>query len=227
MKRTLLVGIACAWPLVALSASTAQQEYARVIASKPDVAHGAELFQQCAACHGPDGGGHVSGSIPRIAGQHYRVLVRQVIDFRHGTRWDFRMEGVATSHEVIPGLQDIADVAWYVSQLSRDGSRGVGDGEYVERGKALYADKCADCHGPQGGGDDKKGIPRIAGQHAGYLARQIYDAVDNRRPVLARSHGRYFKPMDFQDVLGLTDYLSRIGWAESSAEPQAGSATAN
>jgi len=213
--------IALAWPLFAWSAGSAQQEYARVIASKPDATRGAELFEQCAACHGPDGGGHVSGSIPRIAGQHYRVLVRQVIDFRHGSRWDFRMEGVATSHEVMPELQDIADVAWYASQLSRDGSRGIGDGEYVERGKALYADKCAECHGPEGGGDDKKGIPRISGQHAGYLARQIYDAVDNRRPLLARSHGKRFKPMDFQDVLGVTDYLSRIGWTGDSAQPSA------
>jgi cytochrome c553 len=212
MKRLLLAGWMLSWPLLGWSANSAQQEFARVIASKPDLAHGQELFQQCAACHGPDGGGQVSGSIPRIAGQHYRVLVRQVIDFRHGTRWDFRMEGVATSHEVIPELQDIADVTWYVSQLSRDGARGIGDGEYVERGKSLYAERCASCHGPQADGDDKKGIPRIAGQHAGYLARQIYDAVDNRRPLLARSHGKYFKPMDFQDVLGLSDYLSRIGW---------------
>lgn len=212
MNAKWLVGAALAWPLLAWSGATAQQEYARVIASKPDLAHGAQLFEQCAACHGLDGGGQASGSIPRIAGQHYRVLVRQVIDFRHGTRWDFRMEGVATSHEVIPGLQDIADVAWYVSRLSRDGARGIGDGEYVERGRAQYANRCAGCHGAQAEGNDSKGIPRIAGQHASYLARQIYDAVDDRRPLLARSHGKYFKPMDFQDVLGVTDYLARIGW---------------
>jgi cytochrome c553 len=65
---------------------------------------------------------------------------------------------------------------------------------------------------PQGEGDDAKEIPRISAQHAGYLARQIYDAVDNRRPMLARSHGKRFAPLDFQDVLGLSDYLARIGW---------------
>jgi cytochrome c553 len=113
---------------------------------------------------------------------------------------------------VIPEAQDIADVAWYVSLLDRDGNRGVGDGEYVDRGAALYAQKCASCHGESGQGNEKKEVPRIAGQHAGYLARQIYDAVDKRRPALARSHGKRFAPLDFQDVLGLTDYLSRIGW---------------
>jgi len=222
MNRTLMASIALLWPLLASGAGSAQQEYARVIASKPDLAHGAELFEQCASCHGPDGGGETSGAVPRIAGQHFRVLARQIVDFRHGSRWDFRMEGVATSHDVIPELQDVADVAWFVSQLSRDGTRGVGDGEYVERGKSLYDSKCASCHGAQGEGDDKKGIPRVAGQHAGYLSRQFYDAADNRRPLLARSHGKYFKPLEFQQVLGLADYLSRIGWKNEAAPTESG-----
>jgi cytochrome c553 len=206
----------------AWSANRPQQDFERVLAKKPDLERGGELFGQCASCHGADGNGVVQGSVPRIAGQHYRVLVRQIVDFRHGARWDFRMEGVATSHGVIPELQDIADVAAFVSTLDRGGARGVGDGEYVERGAALYASKCATCHGPQGEGDDAKEIPRISGQHAGYLARQIYDAVDNRRPMLARSHGKRFAPLDFQDVLGLSDYLARIGW---QGDESAGSAS--
>ena len=212
MNRNLLAVFASFLPMCAWAATPGQQEFARIMASKPNAESGAVFFEQCASCHGADGGGQVSGSVPRIAGQHYRVLVRQIVDFRHGVRWDFRMEGVATSHYVIPEIQDIADVAWYTSQLDRGGPRGVGDGEYVERGAVLYGSKCASCHGPNAEGDDKKEIPRIAGQHAGYLARQIYDAVDKRRPRLARSHGKRFAPLDFQDVLGLTDYLARIGW---------------
>lgn len=208
MRITLLLAV----PLLAQAAPTAQRDYTRVLAAKPDAEHGRELFAQCAVCHGPDGGGTSNGSIPRIAGQHYRVLVRQIVDFRNGTRWDMRMEGVATSHEIIPELQDIADVATYVSTLERDGARGVGDGQHVERGAAIYKKSCASCHGAEAQGDDARGIPRIAGQHAAYLARQIYDAVDGRRPPLARSHGKRFAPLDFEDVLGLTDYLARIGW---------------
>ena len=212
MGPTRLAGLLLLLPLAGWAANPAQQEFTRVMAAKPNADSGAVFFEQCASCHGADGGGVISGSVPRIAGQHYRVLVRQIVDFRHGARWDVRMEGVATSHYVIPEAQDIADVAWYVSLLDRDGNRGVGDGEYVDRGAALYAQKCASCHGESGQGNEKKEVPRIAGQHAGYLARQIYDAVDKRRPALARSHGKRFAPLDFQDVLGLTDYLSRIGW---------------
>src|SRR5262245_12680160 len=134
---SLVIAAWLAMPAV-MAASPATRDFNAVIASKPDAVRGAELFQKCAACHHADGGGDVSGAVPRIAGQHYRVLVRQIVDFRRGRRWDFRMEGVATSHEVMPELQDIADVAWHVSRLSRDGARGVGDGEYLERGAALY-----------------------------------------------------------------------------------------
>ena len=199
-------------PLLAVGAEVNRQDFNKVIASKPDLAHGAELFEQCKACHGPDGGGTPEGAVPRIAGQHYRVLVRQIVDFRHGTRWNFRMEGVATSHNVLPELQDIADVAAYVSELASDGTHGVGDGQYVERGAAVYKSQCADCHGAAGEGDDAKGVPRIAGQHAGYLMRQIYDAVDGRRPPLTRSHAKRFEPLVFEDVLGLGDYIARLGW---------------
>jgi cytochrome c553 len=205
-------------PLLALAESAARREIKQVLALKPDAEHGRELFAQCATCHGPAGGGKTDGTIPRIAGQYYRVVVNQVVHFRRGTRWDVRMEGVATSHEIIPELQDIADVAWYVSQLEADSSRGVGEGVYVERGAKIYAGRCASCHGKDAEGSDTKAVPRLAGQHAAYLARQIYDTVEGRRPKLTQSHGWRFEPFAYEDVLGLSDYLSRIGWNDEPAK---------
>ena len=218
MKVKLLLGCLIGLPLFAWGAS-ASKDLAQVLAGKPDASHGAKVFEQCVACHGPDGGGEVSGSVPRIAGQHYRVLARQIVDFRHGKRWDFRMEGVATSHTVMPELSDITDVAWYVSTLERDGARGVGNGQNVDKGAAIYGAQCASCHGAQAEGNDAKQIPRLSGQHAAYLARQIYDAVDGRRPPLSKTHGKRFAPLTFEEVLGLTDYLARLGWQDAKAEP--------
>jgi cytochrome c553 len=206
-------------PLAATAATSEGAEYGRVVALKPDAARGAQLFTQCVACHGVEGGGRINGEIPRIAGQHYRVLVRQIVDFRRGNRWDMRMEGVATSHDVIPELQDVADVAAYVSGLERDGERGVGDGQNLDRGAALYAAKCASCHGKEAQGDDARQNPRLAGQHVAYLTRQMYDAVDGRRPPLTRSHQQLLKPLDFAEVQGLADYLSRMGWQGSLPQP--------
>lgn len=225
MTNRIICALLLALPLFARAETTAQRDFNRILALKPDVEHGRELFGKCAVCHGPGGDGTSNGSIPRIAGQHYRVLVRQVADFRNGTRWDVRMEGVATSHEIIPELQDIADVATYVSTLDRDGARGIGDGQYLDRGAAIYHEDCASCHGAQAQGDDGRGIPRLAGQHAAYLSRQVYDAVDGRRPALARTHRKRFEGFDFADVQGLSDYLARIGWRAPPARPAAGTPT--
>jgi cytochrome c553 len=212
MKQRKWFLLAALFPVLASAAPSARQDLATVLASKPDLERGARLFETCAGCHGVDGVGIINAAAPRIAGQYYRVLAAQIVDFRHGKRWDIRMEGVVTRHEVLPKLQDIADVAAYASQLERDGTRNVGDGADLERGQALYEKHCASCHGPTADGDEASAIPRLGGQHADYLARQIYDAVDGRRPALGRTHGKRFKPLEFNDVRGLADYLSRIGW---------------
>lgn len=212
--------------MTAASAAPAnRREFTATLAKVPDAERGEQVFARCASCHGADGAGHTSGSIPRITGQHYRVLVRQIVDFRQGRRWDVRMEGEVNRHDVIASVQDIADVAWYVSELSRDGIRGVGNGDHVDIGQKIYSGRCASCHGTQGEGDGTRDIPAIAGQHASYLSRQIYDAVDGRRPLLGRSHGELFKPLSFEEVLGLSDYLSRIGWRPTSSIMRTSSAT--
>jgi cytochrome c553 len=211
-----------ALPHCADAATSARKELAQVFASTPDAERGGELFRNCVSCHASDGSGDLNGNVPRIAGQHYRVLVRQLIDFRHGKRWDYRMEGVTASHNAIPELQDVADVAAYVSQLDRSGARGVGDGQSLEIGVKIYAEKCSSCHGAGGDGDDAGEIPRLAGQHAAYLSRQIYDTVDRRRPPLTRTHRRYFEPLSFEEICGLADHLSRIGQRDGAQQPGAG-----
>jgi cytochrome c553 len=224
MRMPKLAWLIAAWPLLSFAAPSARQELASVLASRPDAARGTEVFASCAVCHGPDGNGAIEGTVPRIAGQHYRVLADQIVDFRHGKRWDFRMEGVGTRHQVLAGAQDIADVAWFVSQMERDGARGVGDGLQVELGATLFSKHCASCHGRNAEGDDKRAVPRLAGQHAAYLSRQIYDAVDGRRPRLAKSHGEVFAPLVFDQVLGISDYLARVGWKVGPPAETSGSA---
>jgi cytochrome c553 len=121
-------------PLCAGAATTAREDYLTALGLAPDATHGAALFTQCAECHGDVGGGIVDGTTPRIAGQHYRVLVKQLLDFRHGLRWNDSMESIATSTHGLAGLQDLADVADYVSRIERQGSRGIGAGSDTARG---------------------------------------------------------------------------------------------
>lgn len=211
MRQTLW--LASLLPMMAAAAGNTKSDFNAVMGAKANTDHGAQLFSQCVACHGEDGNGKPDGSVPRIAGQHFRVLAKQLVDFRHGKRWDFRMESQADKHH-LAGAQDIADVAAYVSTLMRLGNRGIGSGEFVELGSRIYAEKCQACHGPNAKGDAAQGVPRLAGQHYAYLMRQMYDAVDGRRPALPQLHSKRIAPLDFEQVRAVADYLSRIGWPD-------------
>jgi cytochrome c553 len=210
-----LLGLSLAFPLAASAAdstkNSAKNELQRVTRAAPDPERGATLFAQCASCHGDDGNGTPDGAFPRIAGQHYSVLLRQIVDFRHGKRWDFRMEEFADRHH-LPTSQDIADVAVYVASLERGGKRGVGDGSHASDGALIFGARCASCHRFDGSGDAARSVPRLGGQHYSYLIRQMYDAVDGRRPSLEAVHAQKIEPLDFQQVRAVADYLSRVGW---------------
>jgi cytochrome c553 len=198
-------------PAVVSAASTSQREFEAALKARPDLAHGAELFNACAKCHGPSGNGADDGSIPRIAGQHFRVLVRQLVDYRHELRWDIRMEHFA-GRDLLKDARAIADVAAYVSQLAREAPRNVGDGSFLKHGQLIYAQRCAECHGEAGEGDGRALTPRVSGQHYAYLLRQMYDGVDGRRPNFSAGHIRIFARLQRDDFVGLADFLSRSEW---------------
>jgi len=195
----------------AFSAESARAELSAATRATPDVARGETLFRDCAACHGPSGNGTDDGSVPRIAGQHFKVLVKQLVDYRHEKRWDIRMEHYA-GRKLLKDSQSIADVAAYAASLGREMPRNVGDGTLVEHGAQVYARRCAECHGSKGEGDNRTTTPRLAGQHYEYLLRQMHDAVDGRRPNMSSSHVRLLAKLDHDDLLGLADFLSRSQW---------------
>jgi cytochrome c553 len=204
---------------LAAAATPTGREMQQVKAATPNLERCAQLFTQCVSCHGGNGAGVESGETPRIAGQHYPVLIKQLVDFRHGKRWDFRMEEHAKEHYLVTP-QDIADVAGFVAQLDGGDLHGAGDGLHATDGARIFGSRCASCHGANGAGDAARAIPRLAGQHYGYLMRQMYDAVDGRRPTLQLVHPRKIEPLDFEEVRAVADYLSRIGW-DTSDPPRA------
>lgn len=189
--------------------SVPEQQFLEATRATPDLERGARYFDTCAACHGPLGGGTANGEFPRIAGQYFPVLVRQLVAFRNGLRWDYRMENFADKHR-LPDTQAIADVAAYVSQLEEVAPPGIGSGEWTTRGAGVYFRMCESCHGPSGVGDPTHTVPRLAGQHYEYLRRQIYDAVDGRRPGFPAFHVRLLARLDHDEIAGVADYLSRI-----------------
>ena len=207
------VGLLLAAPGRVLNAQTPQpsagQDLQAVLSAIPDQKRGAKLFQLCAQCHGAAGEGIGETWTPAIAGQLPRVLAKQLVDYRHGARWDPRMEKVAGRH-VLKSTQDIADVVAYVGQLSAPPPTSIGSGEWLARGERLYTAVCSSCHGGQGEGSGARFVPRLAGQRYDYLLRQLHDAIDGRRPRLAAIHKRGLEGLDMEQLMGLADYISRM-----------------
>lgn len=206
-------------PLLALLVSTSPaamqspvgvQEFAEVARLAGDESRGAALAGQvCASCHGRDAGGSTDGEIPAIAGQHRRVIARQLIDFRHADRRDARMEEVAGTHG-LRDARDIADLAAYLSVLPLTRRTVQGDGHAVDAGRERYQRSCSGCHGDAAEGNDQMLVPRLAGQHFPYLRRQLLDAVDGRRPAVPSPHPQLLGEWSVDDYAGLADYLSRL-----------------
>lgn len=216
--KLLAIGALLMLPVLSHAAGNARRDLQQATRATADVDGGRELFLQCVSCHGADGGGQSNGNTPRIAGQHYPVLLKQLVDFRHGKRWDFRMEQMADRHH-LETPQDIANVAAYVSELAANGEKGTGDGSSATEGASIFGTLCAACHGTAGEGDAKKSVPRLGGQHYGYLVRQMYDAVDGRRLNLDRIHKERIEPLDFEQVRAVSDYLTRIDWPDPAKSP--------
>jgi cytochrome c553 len=156
--RTIGWLIAAALPVAAYGAAIAQEELAAVLRGRPDIVHGEQLFTACAACHGTDGAGLSDGIVPAIAGQNYRVIGRELVDYRHDKRWDARMEHHADDHN-LGDTQDLVDVAGYISSMRPARTGGVGDGEFVKYGAGVYARSCASCHGAAAEGGAIRGLP--------------------------------------------------------------------
>jgi cytochrome c553 len=93
----------------------------RGIGSGEFVVEGSRIFaQQCESCHGRDAEGNAERGVPRLAGQHYSYLVRQMHDAVDGRRpalpalHSQRIEPL--NYEQVRAVSDfLARVGWEVS----------------------------------------------------------------------------------------------------------------
>jgi cytochrome c553 len=191
--------------------SPGKQEFDSVVHLQADVAHGQQVFDTCAACHGSGGAGSRDGTVPAIAGQHFRVLAWELVSFRHAARHEPRMEHFTDAHH-LHDAHDIADVSTYVSLLTAPPSSSHGNAELTARGVEIYTSRnCHSCHGTTAQGNDQKRYPRLAGQHYEYLMAQLHDAADGQRPNFAVRHTRLLRGLTPKDLQAVCEYLSHLG----------------
>jgi cytochrome c553 len=128
----------------------------------------------CAACHTADGNSTISLN-PKLAGQHPEYLLKQLTNFKVGTR----ANPVMSAQVANLSAEDMKGLATYFSKqsitLAKAKSNGAGSlGEKIYRGGVLAAGvpACASCHGASGAGLPKQ-FPRLAAQHADYTLAQL------------------------------------------------------
>jgi cytochrome c553 len=128
----------------------------------------------CAACHAADGNSVITLN-PKLAGQHAEYLVKQLTNFKDGSRANAVMTGMASGLSA----EEMESLAQYFSKqnvkLAGAKSNGKGSlGEKIYRGgiMATHVPACASCHGANGAGLPIQ-FPRLAAQHADYTVQQL------------------------------------------------------
>ena len=140
--------------------------------------HGKTLAEQvCSNCHGVTGNS-VNPTFPRLAGQQEWYLIAQLKEFRGHNRLD--PEGFEYMWGLSRSLTDaqIKELAAYYAEQKPVADKPE-NSKLENAGKAIFANgisgkgvtACSTCHGAEGVGNGQ--FPRIAGQHADYIAKQL------------------------------------------------------
>lgn len=150
-----------------------------------DAKQGEALVVACVACHG-DGGNSTTPNFPKLAGQGEKYLLKQLKDIKGGMRVVPEMTGILDKF----ADGDLANIAAFFASktMQLSGSKElkvkVNSGEQVD-GLALGAKvfragnaasgvpACSGCHSPVGLGNSPAGYPRLGGQHAAYIEKQL------------------------------------------------------
>jgi cytochrome c553 len=148
--------------------------------AKPDAAKGQAIATQvCAACHSADGNSQLPAN-PKIAGQLYEYLHKQLVNFKaQGGKKAERENAVMAGMTANLSADDMRDLAaFYAAQKLKPAAAKDKDlaalGQKIYRGGNLNTGvaACSGCHGPTGAGIPSQ-YPRIAGQFAEYVEAQL------------------------------------------------------
>jgi len=131
--------------------------------------------EQCAYCHGLDGNS-VMARFPHLAGQSAAYLKKQLADFKQGRRTNDSgaMSGIA---EALSDTEIETIVRHFARQVLRPRAADA-EGDVVMGRRLYFSGKpgmaaCVSCHGTAK--PATAAAPRIGGQHAAYLVKQLGD----------------------------------------------------
>ena len=162
--------------LTAIAAGCTTTDSSRNLAD-PAVSGKVLAQQVCSICHGADGNS-TNPTFPKLAGQQQGYLVAQLTDFRSHGRSD--PAGSEYMWGISRHLTDtqIRQLATHFSQQQATADQPAHP-QQEAAGQLIFTKglsnqnvpACATCHGAKGEGN--AAFPRIAGQHADYIAKQL------------------------------------------------------
>lgn len=211
MKSIYLV---LAMSAVALAAGCANPTRSRDLGN-PNIAAATLAQQVCSNCHGLTGNA-VSPNFPNLAGQTEAYIAAQLSVLKSHNRRDPAgyeyMWGISRSltDDQIKGL-----ASYFASQLPTK-QPIEGKASRIAAGKTIFeagvpaenVPACSTCHGKEGQG--MATFPRIAGQHADYLSKQlnVFQRTEERPEgsvMKIVAHG--LTPTDIQNVAAFVQAL--------------------
>lgn len=171
----------------------------------------------CAGCHNADGNSTIAIN-PVLAGQHPEYLLKQLMNFKPQAGKPAERVNPVMGGMVAPlSAEDMANLAaFFASQKPKP--RAARDPELAKLGQSIYRGgvmskgvaACASCHAPNGAGIPAQ-FPRLAGQHADYLASQLKafrsgeranDQNDMMRKVAAK--------LSDKEISAVAEYISGL-----------------
>lgn len=184
------------------------KEKEAALAHRPDIEQGKIAYEVCQGCHQADGSGRADAIYPNLAGQHASVLIKQMVDVRAGRRDNPKMHPFVGDWVV--SVEEVANMAAYLSQLPISTENGKGSGNNLDRGRELYNNECASCHGKNGEGDAAEFYPLVAHQHYAYLYKEATMIRDGERRNANPKMVKIIQDYSNDDLKAVSDYMSRL-----------------
>jgi len=165
--------------------------------------------QVCSNCHGP-GGLSKSPLFPQLAGQQEMYLAAQIRAFQNKTRADPEAHNYMWGMATLVSEPMVDALARYYS-LQAPPTGVTGDAALIDSGRKLFEQgvpdrgiaACASCHGADAAG--RSVFPRLAGQHASYLVRQL-EVIQKQLRKSPVMHG-IIKDLTPGEIKAVAEYL--------------------
>ncbi len=193
----------CAFPLVAVALVFLALPASAQVAAEHNFAGG---VGSCQGCHGARGDSE-DGSIPRLNGQQADYIISRV-----GQILDLPSQPAGSDIAQLAAKLDQSALTSIAQYFARQTPSPTKPGSLAQAGKRIYENgdparfvmACKACHGASGEGHGA--TPRLSGQHAQYLERQLRLFSSGQR----ENRLMHFNTLDLsdQDIDALISYLA-------------------